>query len=199
MDDDPKTEILDATYQALCTHGYANLTLEDIAAESDRSKASIHYYFDRKRDLFAAFLGYLFEKYTDVVDGSTGDTARETLLALLDVLLTDGEDAPDTEFQTAMLEMKAQAPYDDGVRAWFTESDELLSDRIRAIIADGVESGELDERVDPDLSAEFLTTAIQGARTRRVAVGHSMDRIHEVTTRYVETQLVGRDASEVSH
>jgi AcrR family transcriptional regulator len=34
MDETLPTEILDATYRSLCIHGYANLTLEKIAAET---------------------------------------------------------------------------------------------------------------------------------------------------------------------
>ena len=64
MDDDTATEILAATYRALCQHGYAALTVKDIAAEADRSKASIHYYYDSKENLFTQFLDFLYERYT---------------------------------------------------------------------------------------------------------------------------------------
>lgn len=195
MDDEPRTEILNATYRALCEHGYADLSLRDIADESDLSKASIHYHFESKRDLFAAFLDHLFEEYAERVDAAVGETPREDLLTLLDALLAD-EDTPDTEFRTAILEMKAQAPYDDHVRARFAEFDELLYDRLRETIAAGVETGEFDESVQPVLAAEFLTTAVQGARMRGVTVGHPMDRFRETVTRYVETYLDGADGAE---
>lgn len=76
MADDPATEILDATYRALCAHGYANLTLQDIAVEADTSKASIHYHYDSKNQLFAAFLDELFERFIDRVDSPEGDTPQ---------------------------------------------------------------------------------------------------------------------------
>jgi len=43
MDETPSTEILDATYRSLCTHGYANLTLVKIAAETETSKSLIYF------------------------------------------------------------------------------------------------------------------------------------------------------------
>ncbi|MEF8974259.1 MAG: helix-turn-helix domain-containing protein, partial [Haloarcula sp.] len=45
-DGDTADDIMDATYRALCTHGYADLTMQDIADESDKSKAALHYHYD---------------------------------------------------------------------------------------------------------------------------------------------------------
>jgi len=113
MNDEPTSEILDATYHALCKHGYAALTLQHIADESAMSKASIHYYYDSKNELFVAFLDFLYDRYTTQIDSTARDSPREHLRSLLEVLLTDEEDTPGTEFRTAMLEVTAQAPYDD--------------------------------------------------------------------------------------
>ncbi|WP_323174313.1 TetR/AcrR family transcriptional regulator [Natrialba sp. PRR66] len=189
MDDDTANEILDGTYRALCKHGYAELTLQDIADETDKSKASIHYYYDTKEDLFTAFLEFLYGRYTDKVTGVTGASPQARLLSLLDVLLADGEDGPDTEFRTAMLEIRAQGPYNDGIREQLTKFDEFLYEELHSIIEAGIEREEFNEHVDPDLAAEFLTTMISGAHTRRVAVDYSMDRLHETVRAYVEQHL----------
>lgn len=82
MADEPASEILDATYRALCEYGYANITLQDIAAEADTSKASIHYHYDSKNQLFVAFLDELYNQFTNRVGSPTGDTPREQLEAL---------------------------------------------------------------------------------------------------------------------
>ncbi|SEP09097.1 transcriptional regulator, TetR family [Halogranum amylolyticum] len=47
---------LEATYRALCRHGYADLTVGDIAAEAERSKSLVHYYYGSKEHLFTEFL-----------------------------------------------------------------------------------------------------------------------------------------------
>ena len=39
---------MEATYRALCEHSYANLTTEKIAAETDLSKAALHYHYGIK-------------------------------------------------------------------------------------------------------------------------------------------------------
>ena len=49
MPDEPREQVIRATYRALCAHGYANLTMRDIADETDLSKAALHYHYDTKR------------------------------------------------------------------------------------------------------------------------------------------------------
>ncbi|MFY4813585.1 TetR/AcrR family transcriptional regulator [Haloarcula argentinensis] len=190
MDDDTATEILEATYRALCQHGYAALTVKDIADEADRSKASIHYYYDSKENLFAEFLDFLYERYTAKIAGVEGNTPREELDSLLDTVLTDGRRTPGQEFRTALLEIKAQAPYNDAFRTQLAKFDAALFDQLREIIAAGVETGEFDSAVEPAVAAEFLVTAITGAHTRHVATDRSIDRFNETITRYAETHLL---------
>lgn len=196
MNDEPTSEILDATYHALCKHGYAELTLQCIAAESEMSKASIHYHYDSKNDLFVAFLDFLYDRYTAQIDSTARDSPRDHLRSLLEVLLTDDEDTPGTEFRTAMLEVKAQAPYDDEIQDRLVEFGDYLFVRIREIIAAGVDAGEFDESVAPSRIAEVFTTMIVGTHTRQVPADYSTGRLHETITSYIETQLLISTAVE---
>jgi|AntDeeMetagen681_2_1112603.scaffolds.fasta_scaffold00530_9 AcrR family transcriptional regulator len=190
MNDEPTSEILDAIYHALCKHGYAALTLQHIADESAMSKASIHYYYDSKNELFVAFLDFLYDRYTTQIDSTARDSPREHLRSLLEVLLTDEEDTPGTEFRTAMLEVTAQAPYDDKIRDRLVEFGDYLFERLREIISAGVNAGEFNESVAPERIAEILTAIITGSHTRQVAINHSTDRLYETITTNVETQLL---------
>ncbi|QCS44873.1 TetR/AcrR family transcriptional regulator [Natrinema versiforme] len=190
MNDDPTTEILDATYQALCKHGYAELTVQDIAAESAMSKASIHYHYDSKDDLFVACLESLYDRYTAHIEAAAGETPRKQLRSLLELLVTDTGEISGTEFRTAMLELKAQAPYNEEIQDRLVEFDAVLFERLEEIIEAGVSRGEFTDRIDPSVAAESLTTTIMGAHTRRVAVDHSTDRLYEMMTGYIETNLL---------
>ncbi|MFB1064581.1 TetR/AcrR family transcriptional regulator [Natrinema sp. H-ect4] len=196
MNDEPTSEILDATYHALCKHGYAALTLQHIADESAMSKASIHYYYDSKNELFVALLDFLYDRYTTQIDSTARDSPREHLRSLLEVLLTDEEDTPGTEFRTAMLEVTAQAPYDDKIRDRLVEFGDYLFERIRQIIAAGIDAGEFAESVAPSRIAEAFTTLIVGANTRQVAVEYSTDRLSETITSHIETDLLIRTPVE---
>jgi TetR/AcrR family transcriptional repressor of nem operon len=198
MSDDTATEILAATYRALCRHGYADLTLADVADEADRSKAAIHYYYDREA-LFVEFLDFLYERYTVRLPSVDGGTPRDQLSALLAAVLTDEGAAPDQRLRTALLAVRAQAPYDDAVQTRLSNFDAVRYERLRDIIAAGVESGEFDATVEPAVAAEFLVTAVTGAHTRRVAVKRSSETLYETITWYVDRQLLADEVPEAAH
>jgi TetR/AcrR family transcriptional repressor of nem operon len=197
MANDPATEILDATYRALCEHGYANLTLQDIAAEADASKSSIHYHYDSKDQLFVAFLDGLYDGFTDRVDSPEGDTPNEQLEELLQVLLTTDAEPPLREFRTAMLELKAQAPYNSTLQERLTGFDEYLIEQLREILAAGMGEGEFDDDIEPARDAEFLATTITGAQTRHVTINQPSDQIYDTMTRYIERHLLADEQPEV--
>jgi len=199
MDDDTATEILEATYRALCQHGYADLTLQDIADETDRSKAAIHYYYDSKENLFIEFLDFLYERYTAQLPAVDDGTPREQLYTFLETALIDQEAAPVQEYQTALLEVTAQAPYNDAIQMRLANFDDMLFERVRKIIAAGIEMGEFNETVEPAVVAEFLMTAITGAHARRVAIDHSPEESYEAITQYAERHLLADELSEATH
>src|SRR6056297_1554128 len=188
MDDDPAAEILDATYLALCKHGYADLTIQNIADESDRSKATIHYHYDSKEELFAALLDHLYERYVARIDAADGDTARQRLDAVLDVLLAD--EAPlDREFHTAVLAVTARAPHDDAIRERVAAFDRRLFETFRDVVATGVDAGEFDADAEPAVVAEQLVTTVKGAQIRRFAAERSTERSRDAVDGLVETRL----------
>jgi len=188
MDDDPAAEILDATYLALCKHGYADLTIQNIADESDRSKATIHYHYDSKEELFAALLDRLYERYVARIDAADGDTARQRLDAVLDVLLAD--EAPlDREFHTAVLAVTARAPHDDAIRERVAAFDRRLFETFRDVVATGVDAGEFDADAEPAVVAEQLVTTVKGAQIRRFAAERSTERSRDAVDGLVETRL----------
>ncbi|WP_225336455.1 TetR/AcrR family transcriptional regulator [Halomicrobium urmianum] len=184
MEDEPATNILEATYRALCEHGYDDLTLRDVAAEADRSKASIHYHYESKDQLFVALLEYLSERFVEQVTAADGDTPRERLDVLFGVLL--GADASEKSLRTAMFEVAVRAPHDDAIRERLAAFDDLLFERFRAIVAAGVEAGEFDERIDPDVAAETLVAGVLGALVRQVVVGRSSERAYADMSAYAE-------------
>jgi AcrR family transcriptional regulator len=198
MADEPASEILDATHRTLCEYGYANLTLQDIAAEADISKSSIHYHYNSKDQLFVAFLDELFDRFIDRFDALEGDTPREQLDTHLRILLTSDAHPALREFRTAMLELKAQAPYNPALQERLTKFDEFLFEQFQEILARGVTTGQFDETIDPPRAAEYLTTVITGAHTRHVAVNQSSDPIYNTMTRYIERHLLADEHTEVA-
>ena len=202
MDDEREEEIMEAVYGALCTHGYADLTVQDIADESALSKSALHYHYDTKRELLLAFLEHLHERFTTRLadaEADAGDDPAERLVAFLEAALFPPEeaDADVRQFRTAVLEIKAQAPYEPAFRDHLAEFDDFVQERVAAIVAEGVERGRFDAGADPDVIASFVVTVINGAHTRSVAVDHPVEATGEVLIEYLEDHL-GLDAEVVA-
>ncbi|UHQ98998.1 TetR family transcriptional regulator C-terminal domain-containing protein (plasmid) [Natrinema zhouii] len=162
---DPNEEIMRATYRALRTHGYANLTIKRIADEYGKSTAAIHYHYDTKEDLLAAFLEYILDQFKDAVHEVETTDPEQRLELLLEKLLVDPEDHYD--LLIAMLEMRSQAPYKETFAERFQQNDEYVRYMLRMVINHGIEEGVFND-VDAEHTARALMTIVDGARTRAV-------------------------------
>lgn len=197
MSSDAADAIMDGTHSALRAHGYAELTMQDIADEAGVSKAALHYHFDGKHDLLLSFLDRLLERFEARIEDVSGGNPEERLLSLAETVMLPPADGDPHEFRTALLEIEAQAPYDEAYRTRLERFDEAFADRVRAILAAGVADGTFDESVDPDESSSFVVTYVRGARTRNVAVGASLDDALAAFRRYVRGTLLA-DPPEVT-
>jgi AcrR family transcriptional regulator len=209
--------IMAATYRALCEHGYADLTMQDIADQSDRSKASLHYHYDTKEELLLAFLDHLYDAFTEDVADPDGDDAVARLVTFVDELLCPAERADEPEgessgdpgasdddtndetdefqeFQTALLEIKAQGPYVEAYREQLERVDAFVRGRVQEIVADGIDEGTVRADVDPDDTAAFVATLVDGVNTRRVALGETDGSVRDTFLAYVRENLVAPDA-----
>ncbi|MXV63136.1 TetR family transcriptional regulator [Natronorubrum sp. JWXQ-INN-674] len=186
---------MEATYAALCKHGYASLRMQDIADESSKSKATLHYHYESKQALLYALLDYLTDSFAERIETLEGETPADQLLSLVEHYLSPGEDDAREEFRTALLEIKAQGPYDDRFRAELTEFDRLLHGRIRSLLEAGQADGIVRRDIDPDETAEFITTVLNGAQTRHVAVDHPTDQTYAMLETYVTRELLAEDAT----
>ncbi|MEF8856034.1 MAG: TetR/AcrR family transcriptional regulator [Haloplanus sp.] len=185
----PTDDIMCATYRALCRHGYANLTMQDIADEWSKSKAALHYHYDTKHGLLLAFLDHLFEAYTDRVADPGDGHSRERLHALVDAALDPPRADTTRELRTALFEVKAQAPHDDAFRERLERFDRYLHAEIRDVVGDGVDDGAFVADVDPAETATLLVTLVNGAHSRQVALGDAAD-VSEAIRSYIDERLV---------
>ena len=188
MTDDAAEDIMCATYEALCTHGYADLTMQDIADESEKSKAALHYHYDSKHELLCAFLEYLYDRFVERTSSVEGADPAERLLALVDAVLEKPDDRE--AFETAVLEIRAQAPYEPGFRDRLTTFNDHLVAQLTEILEAGVESGQFRAELDPEDTAQFIVTVLTGAATERVTAGRSVECTKRMLDEYVQTHLL---------
>jgi AcrR family transcriptional regulator len=185
---EPTDDIMCATRRALCRHGYADLTMQDIADEWSKSKPALHYHYDTKRALLLAFLDHLFTAYTDRVAAPEAGPARERLDALIDAALDPPRADAHRELRIALFGVKAQAPHDEAFRDRLSGFDDYLAEEVRTVVYDGVETGAFRADADPETSATLLVTLLTGAHSRRVALGTD-DGVREAIGRLVDDHL----------
>lgn len=170
MADDPVTGILEATHPALCRHGYADVTVADVAAEADRSTAAIHYHFESKEALFTSLLSFLSERHSARISAIAADGPRARLRAIVEAAVVGDRAESGRDFRAAMVAVGAQAPYDAAVRATLTRFDDFLAAELRETIA--------------------------GAHSLGVAVDHSAEHLAETITRDAEAHLQATASAE---
>jgi len=186
---------MQATYHALCEHGYADLTIKHIGDEFEKSKSLLYYHYDSKDELLVDFLGFMLENFTSDVPVDASEDAHAHLQALLDHVLPPTLDDERYEFTSAMMELRAQASHDAGYREQFTRTDRFFRRRIADVVRDGVESGAFHD-VDPEATAALLVTTINGSMLERVTTDDAADPIRATRREldaYVEARLLAND------
>lgn len=190
-------EIMGATYRALCRHGFAALTMQDIADASEKSKAALHYHYDTKHDLLVAFLEFLLDRFSDRVASVDGANPATELLAVAETVLDPPDAADEREFRTVMLELRAQAPYDAAYQERLTEFDRVIRDRVRETVEEGRAAGFFRDDVEPAETAAFVVTVVSGAQTRRVTLDAAhcpVETARRILRQHVETLLADGEA-----
>ncbi|QFU84650.1 TetR/AcrR family transcriptional regulator [Natronorubrum aibiense] len=189
---DPNEEIMRATYRALREYGYADLTIKRIADEYGKSTAAIHYHYDTKEDLLAAFLDFILDRFKDAVHEVETTDPEQRLELLLDKLLVDPEDHHD--LLVAVLEMRSQAPYKERFSERFRQNDEYVRYLLRTVIDHGIEDGVFND-VDTEHVARALMTIVDGARTRAVVLDEdcALATARRTAEEYVTARVVADD------
>ncbi|WP_299236084.1 TetR/AcrR family transcriptional regulator [Natronomonas sp.] len=166
--EEPETtreEILAAAYRALCTHGYAELTVERIGEEFDKSVSLIYHHYDGKDDLLVACLEFMLESYRSETEAGPVSDPREAMERLCDRLVLTDAPPGGQRFVRALVGLRGQAPHNGAYRDYFTRSDRFFGDRIEAIIEAGIEDGSFRD-VDPERAAAMINTVFSGAFVR---------------------------------
>jgi AcrR family transcriptional regulator len=165
-----KEAIIRGTYETLCEHGYADLTMANIAAEAGVSKSLLHYHFDTKQQLLAAYLEYARGWHEDRIAEvkAENETALDQLDAILDSFLDEPEEGH--TYNRGYLQLRVQAVHNEELRAHCKARRELIVEELATILAQGMQSGTIRED-DPDRLARNLYTFMDGARIQQVVQG----------------------------
>jgi AcrR family transcriptional regulator len=184
--------IMRATYRAFCAHGFADLTMRDIAEEFEKSRSLLHYHYETKQELIVALLEYLLEEHPAKAAASEIDDPATRLELFVDRGLFGPEDGAFDfwEFHTALLELRSHGHRDDAYREQLDRNVGFVTDLLAATIREGIEAGRFRD-VDPEATALFLHDAIDAARIRKITLGHddAPRRTREAIETYVLSTL----------
>lgn len=191
-DGDTRLEILAATYAAIDEHGYAALSIQDIADEFPKSKSLLYHHYDGKDDLLLDFLRFLqnrFETFADVPDSEDPD---EQLGAFLDLFVPrepPEASTPADDVARIYVQLRAQAVHDSEYSAVFREGDRRIRERLRTILEAGVVDGTFQSTIDPEHVADFLRYVISGAMIHRTTGDEATPAVRDELDDYLDEQV----------
>lgn len=188
--DSTREEILAAAYRSLCRHGYADLTIEKIGEEFDKSISLIYHHYDGKDELLLACLDFMLEQYRTETESDESADPRAELEALCDEGLFLDSSSEDREFIRSLVELRGQAPHNPAFREHFTRSDAFFRIQLLEIIEAGIEDGTFHD-VDADRTAEMIHTLVSGAFFRYATASDDEWRpvLRKELQAYLETRL----------
>ncbi|MFP4590977.1 MAG: TetR/AcrR family transcriptional regulator [Halobacteriales archaeon] len=168
-----KEAIMAATYRAVCTHGFADVTMQDIADEFDKSKSLLHYHFDTKEDLLLAFLHHLVDEFEANLASllERPIPPEDRLREYLEWFAVEPEEAERTSLHLALLELRSQAQRNPRFREPFRRSDRLGRAAFADILEEGQGTGRFDAEVDVEALARLCYATMDGARARQLTLG----------------------------
>ncbi|WP_171006601.1 TetR/AcrR family transcriptional regulator [Halalkalirubrum salinum] len=187
---DTREEILAATYRALQTHGYAELTIDRIDEEFEKSISLIYHHFDNKDDVLISCLEFMLDQY-EHGHGEISIDESDAIEEIIESVLNPACSSEEQLLVSSLVELRAQAAHDPEYRAHFERSDQVFRDRFVAIIRAGIGTGAYNPSCDPNAVADTIHTALIGAMVRR-ATTDSTEWINAVETElqaYLRAQI----------
>lgn len=174
---DTKQEILEATQQALIEHGYSGLSTEKVADELGRSQSLVHYHYETKDDLLAAFVEFYSERFRGMLS-TIEDRAPGERLAAFIALMAGNAAVPEVRsLNLAMYELQADAVRKPVVQEALTGYHETLTDFLVETIEEGISAGVFADE-DPRRMADLLLSTLDGALLQQYTLdGEAVERV----------------------
>ena len=176
-------EVLDKALDAFWARGYEATSLADLMAATGLAKGSLYKGFGDKRSLFLRALERYLDRGFDGLRtlGHESDTGAELLrrwLASVVAMATCSGLRKGCLVVNCTIEL---APHDGEIRTILRKQEKRLEQVYAALVSRGIADGSLRPDLDPETSAEWLTTLIGGLQVRgklgltRTQAEHAVD------------------------
>ncbi|MFC6718767.1 TetR/AcrR family transcriptional regulator [Natrialbaceae archaeon GCM10025810] len=160
-----REEMLIATFKALSTHGYADLTIAKIGDEFDKSPSLIYHHYDDKEALVLDCLEFMLDHFETTLLTTCTDDPRDALLRFIDRTLDACSGEPDPLVET-LVELRARTN-GDAFYDHFTRSDSVFQAHLESTLRAGIDDGVF-ENCDAERIAATVLTTLTGALYRGV-------------------------------
>lgn len=192
-----RDEIAQSVLRALAQYGYAGLTTQKVAAESDKSEAALFYHYDTKDDLVVAFLEWAIDHSTNRLTDIDASDPKEELFAACEVLLGDPDDELDRGINVAMMELLAHAPHNDRFSSLLSDFEMVEIETLAAIIDRGIDAG-IFRTVDSTAVAAYILMTTDGTAGAVMALGlrDVREQVRDQLFTFIESNLTVAADSE---
>ncbi|MGQ3410634.1 TetR/AcrR family transcriptional regulator [Natrinema sp. LN54] len=194
--DDPsgtREKIMIATLRSLREHGYADLTIEKIGDEFEKSQSLIYHHYDGKDDLVLETLEFVLDRHSEQVIEERIEDPRSHLEKVIEQFVGSSNEEQ-SQLSTTLFELRARAIHDEAYRKHFTRSDEIFEQYLADIIASGIECNVFRE-CEAQAVATTIVTMINGILVRR-STNHDEGWLEDVRGEldtYLEMQVYQTD------
>ena len=156
--------VLESAIEAFASKGYAGTSVQDILSVTGLSKPTLYYYFQSKAGLFQAILNFAYDESFRLIQERSDEAGkcRDKLIEIAAALFEFTSKHRD--LMRLVLGTAFAAPGELPSDAIHPQKRLRFFDLVKAIVADGQASGELDQRFD----CEELAHGVLGAITHQV-------------------------------
>jgi len=157
--------ILKASLKVFSTKGYARARLEEVAREAGVTRGAIYWHFSNKADLYASAVmesvGGYQERLKEILLSDLSPLPKVRTLMKEWLVTLEKDEAYRTIVEMALTKTEFDDQVMEGVRDWFGFVDRV-QEAIVDLIRQGIEAGEIDSQVDPELAALALIAYLNG-------------------------------------
>lgn len=188
--DDTQQAIMNATYVALCEHGYSDLTIQRIGDEFAKSKSLLYHHYDTKNDLLLDFLEFMLDRFEDQIPPQQEGRYDEHIEEVARGTFESDDIEENIDFTKALVELRAQAVHDEEFQEYFARTDHFLRKYLTHTIRSGIEQGVFRD-VDPQETAALFMIMINGSMVQRATgTDEILEDAGNAFERYVQEHLL---------
>jgi AcrR family transcriptional regulator len=181
-------EIMEATFEALIEHGYADVSISKIAAHFSKSQSLLYYHYENKDEIMVSFLQFALDEFFREFDPSDGGRPAEDMNELIEYMFPSAEaDTERTAFLRIFVELRSQAISNGTFMEIISDIDAQLVVAIEEILARGVEAGTY-ACEDTHRTAQFVYAVVSGSMLlETTSEGVESDAVRTMLRAYLDS------------